>query len=349
MQRVAPEDLRATVKALFESFALPPEDAGFVADALVEADLMGVSSHGVSNYIQLIYAPGLEKGTIEANPRIEVVHETNATALIDGGGGMGHVIGTRAMQLAIEKARETGLAAVAVRNSRHYGAAGHYSRMAVEHDMIGLSLTNSDKLVAPTHGKRAAVGTNPIAVAVPTAQEPPFLLDMATSAVPLGKIMLAMRAGRPIPPGWAADSEGEITTDAKAAFEAFNLLPLGGTYELGSHKGYSLAMVVDILSGLLSGAGAGIDDDLGSSVGHFFGAMRIDAFRPAEEVKAEMDSYLRRLRETPARSEGEPVIYAGVKEAADRAERSAHGIPLHDGVIDYLRGLCEERGIEHRL
>ena len=347
--RVDEQELRTTVQSLFESYGLPPEDAAVVADALVEADLMGISSHGVSNYIELLYVPGLTKGTIAPRPEFEVVRETACTALVDGGGGMGHVVGARAMRLAIAKAAEHGIGMVTVRNSRHYGAAGYYSKMALDEDMIGLSLTNADGLVTPTHGKEAQLGTNPVAVAVPTDRQPPFLLDMATSTVPLGKIMLAMREGREIPLGWAADQEGRPTTDPRIAFQAMNLLPLGGTYEQGSHKGYGLGMVVDILCGLLSGDGAARGETIGTSMGHFFGALDVSHFLPVEGFKAEMDDYLARLQQTAAADPEEPVIYAGIKEARAREERLREGIPLHAGVVAYLRELCEERGVETRL
>jgi LDH2 family malate/lactate/ureidoglycolate dehydrogenase len=347
--RVDEQELRATVQSLFESFDLPTEDAEVVADALVEADLMGISSHGVSNYIQLLYVPGLERGTIAPRPELEIVSESACTALVDGGGGMGHVVGARAMRLAIEKAAEHGIGLVSVRNSRHYGAAGYYSKLALAEDMIGLSLTNADGLVTPTHGKEAKLGTNPIAVAVPTGRQPPFLLDMATSTVPLGKIMLAMREGREIPLGWAADAEGRPTTDPKIAFEAMNLLPLGGTYEQGSHKGYGLGVVIDVLCGLLSGQGAARGEAIGTSMGHFFGALDVSRFLPVDEFKAAMDEYLERLQQTTASHPEEPVIYAGIKEARARAERQREGIPLHAEVVAYLRGLCRERRVESRL
>ncbi|REJ85870.1 MAG: Ldh family oxidoreductase [Acidobacteria bacterium] len=343
--RVAEAALREAVEVIFVGLGLTAEDAATVADALVEADLMGVSSHGVSNYIQLIYAPGIRAGRIEARPRLEVVRETPVSAVVDGGGGMGHVVGRFAMELAIRKASEVGIGAVAVLGSRHYGAAGHYSHMALAHDMIGLSLTNADKLVVPTHGSESRLGTNPIAVSIPAGDEAPFHLDMATSTVPLGKIMLARRAGQPIPHGWAADATGRSTTDAAAAFEAFRLLPLGGTYELGSHKGYGLAMLVDILSGLLSGAGVGAGGGLGNQVGHFFAAARLDCFRDPDEFKREMDEFLRQMRATPPiEGSGEEVIYAGVKEAAARADCAANGIPLHRDVVAYLDGLADELG-----
>lgn len=345
--RVDVEALRGVVAGVFTALDLPPRDAAIAADVLVEADLIGVSSHGVSNYIRLLYVPGLRSGHVAARPTIETVHETAVTALVDGGAGMGLVVGPRAMEMAIDKAGEHGLGMVAVRNSRHYGMAGYYSQMALAHDMIGLSMTNADRLVLPTFGKESRIGTNPISVAAPAAAEAPFLLDMATSTVPFGKVMLAHRAGQPIPEGWAADREGRLTTDPAAALEGMRLSPLGSTYTMGGHKGYGLGVLVDVLCGLLSGAGGGLaGQQLGSPVGHFFAAIRIDAFRPVAEFKQDMDAYLRYLLESEPLDEDEPVIYAGIKEARARADRLAHGIPLHAEVISYLKELAAELDVD---
>lgn len=347
MVRVDPSALRATVGEIFQGLDLPAADAAVVADALLEADLLGVSSHGVSNYIELIYAPGLRAGTIAARPEIQVVHETPVSALLDGGSGMGHVVGRRAMDLAIEKAQATGIGLVTVRNSRHYGMAGYYALQALKHGMLGLSLTNSDKLVMPTFGREARIGTNPISVAVPTDSEAPFILDMATSVVPLGKVMLAARQGDTLPTGWANDATGRETTDAEAAAEARRLVPVGGA--TAGHKGYGLGALVDILCGVLSGAGGGSLGGLGEECGHFFGAVRVDVFRPPAEFARAMDEYLKYLLETPALDGSEPVIYAGIKEARARAEREREGIPLHPKVIAYLHRLCGELGIEPKV
>jgi LDH2 family malate/lactate/ureidoglycolate dehydrogenase len=310
---------------------------------------MGVDSHGVSNYIQLLYAPGLRSGTITARPKMEIVHETPIAAVLDGGGGIGLVVGTRAMTIAIEKARAAGIGLVAVRNSRHYGAAGNYSRMALPHDMIGFSVTNSDQLVVPTYGRESRIGTNPIAVAVPAGVEPPFLLDMATSTVPLGKIMLARRNGLDLPMGWAADENGVPTTDPEVAFRALRLLPLGGTQEQGSHKGYGLGVVVDVLAGVLSGAGVAVGQGLGGQVGHFFAALRVDLLRPVEAFKAGMDEYLRALRETPPAPGHDRVYYAGLMEHETEIERRRDGIPLHRDVVSYLDRLGGELGLDSTL
>jgi LDH2 family malate/lactate/ureidoglycolate dehydrogenase len=347
--RVCEDALRRHVTAIFERLGLDGDDAATAASVLVQADLMGVDSHGVSNYIQLLYVPGLRSGSIAPRPSIEVVQETPISALIDGGAGLGLVVGTRAMRIAIEKARASGVGLAAVRNSRHYGAAGVYARMALDDDMIGLSLTNSDKLVVPTFGRESRIGTNPIGVAVPAGAEPPFLLDMATSTVPLGKIMLARRNGLALPVGWAADEDGVPTTDPDTAFRALRLLPLGGTHEQGSHKGYGLGVVVDVLCGVLSGAGVAVGQGLGGQVGHFFAALRVDAVRPIADFKAAMDEYLKALRETPAAPGHDRVYYAGLMEHETEQERRRDGIPLHRDVVAYLDRLGGELGVESTL
>ncbi len=345
-RRISADDLRGNVARIFGGLGLSEGDASTVADSLVEADLMGVSSHGVSNYIELLYEPALRGGLVDKRSLIEIVRETPTMALVDGGGAMGHLVATRAMEIAIEKARATGVGIVVARGSQHFGAAGVYSKRAVVHDMIGVAMTNADPLVVPLHGSEVRFGTNPIAVAVPTGEESPFLLDMATSTVPLGRLMLAARAGQKIPLGWALDEDGHPTSDPSAAFRAKRLRPLGSTLELGGHKGQGLAMVVDIASGLLSGAGVLHQVSATTQVGHFFAAMRIDGLRDIDEFKAEMDAYVRAVAQTPEAPDSEPVIYAGVKEARARADRAANGIPLHADVFTYLTSLASELGVE---
>ena len=347
--RVSHLKLKALVTGIFEKLGLPEEDAGICADALVQADLSGIESHGVSNYLQIFYVPGLQGGNINPRPRIQAVHETPVSALLDGDGGMGFVVGTRAMELAIHKAKKNGAGMVTVRNSRHYGVAGYYALMAVTHDMIGLSMTNTDRLVAPTFGREARLGTNPISVAVPAAEEAPFLLDMATSTVTMGKIMLARREGAKLGEGWAADQVGRPTTDPEIAWAAKKLLPLGGVYEQGSHKGYGLSALVDILCGVLSGAGVRTDPELGAAMAHFFAAVRIDVFRPAEEFKSMMDAYLRILRDTPPMDGQDRVYYAGLIEHETKQKRSVEGIPLSEGVLAYLRELADDLGVRQRI
>jgi LDH2 family malate/lactate/ureidoglycolate dehydrogenase len=268
------------------------------------------------------------------------------------------------MEKAIQKAREYGAGFVTVRNSNHYGIAGYYAMMALEHDCIGISMTNAAVLVVPTFGRNAMLGTNPIAVAAPASQERPFVLDMATSTVPRGKLEVYNRLEKPLPIGWATDETGTPTEDAARALENFKqrtgggLLPLGGAGELlRGYKGYGLSLWVDIFCAILSGA-AYADTvypktpdgkPLPSKIGHFFGAWRVDAFRPVDEFKATMDDLQQRLKSTP-KAEGETRIYIhGEKEYEQADVRSREGIPLNPKVAADLQAIAEELGVEYKM
>jgi len=354
--RVRAESLRHFCQEVFQRLGVPKEDAIITADVLVAADLRGIDSHGVARLKR--YVDGLRTGRMIAKPKVQVIRESPSTALIDGGGGLGQPIGVRAMRLAIEKAKERGAGFVAVRNSNHYGIAGYYAIMALDSDCIGISMTNASPLVVPTFGREAILGTNPISVAAPAGQERPFVLDMATSVVPRGKLELYHRLARPLLEGWAVDERGATTTDAGALLKSLSersagggILPLGGRgEEFGGHKGYGLALMVDILSGVLGGAGyadkvhpKGEGDKMKpGNVGHFFGVLLIEAFRPLEEFKAAMDDLIRRLKGSK-KAEGESRIYIhGEKEWEMEEERGKRGIPLHPRVITMMEEVAKE-------
>ncbi|MBU0705281.1 MAG: Ldh family oxidoreductase, partial [Chloroflexi bacterium] len=257
--RIQAEPLKDFSTQVFQKLGIPEEDARITADVLVAADLRGVDSHGVARLRR--YVNGLRDGMMLARPEVEVMTETPVTALIDAGGGLGQPVSYRAMEQAIQKARDYGAGFVTVRNSNHYGIAGYYAMMALEHDCIGISMTNAAVLVVPTFGRDSMLGTNPIAVAAPAGEERPFVLDMATSTVPRGKLEVYNRLEKPIPSGWATDETGAPTDDAGRVLENFKqrasggLLPLGGAGELLSgHKGYGLSLWVDIFCAVLSGA-----------------------------------------------------------------------------------------------
>lgn len=347
VQRFSATSLMDFVDQALQRMDVPPDDARVAAKVLVEADLMGIESHGVAHLtVHPSYALGFKQGLVNPRPNIRVVHETPSTALVDGDGGLGPVVGHRAMGIAIEKAKECGTGMVAATRSRHYGAAGYYALMAVPYDMIGLALTNSPPFVAPTFGRGRMLGTNPIAVAVPTRSGHPFLLDMATSAASHGKFEIARREGKPIPPAWGADEEGNPSTDITQVMSRGWLLPLGSTPDAASYKGYDLAMVVDILSGLLSGVGPSLQVEyIKHEVGHFFGALRIDAFRPVDEFKAAMDEMLDTFRSAPTVGGADRVLVAGQPEFETRDERMARGVPLHASVVGLLRRLAEDVGL----
>jgi len=357
--RIQAEPLKGFCVQVFQKMGVPEEDARITADVLVAADLRGIDSHGVARLRR--YVNGLRDRVMVARPQVQVVTETPATALIDAGAGLGQPVAYRAMQKAIQKARDYGAGFVTVRNSNHYGIAGYYAMMALEHDCIGISMTNADVLVVPTFGRNAMLGTNPIAVAAPAGAERPFVLDMATSTVPRGKLEVYSRLDKPMPMGWATDERGVATDDAGRVLENFKrragggLLPLGGAGELlGGHKGYGLALWVDVFCALLSGAAyadlvypkSPDGEPLPSDIGHFFGAWRVDGFRPVDEFKAAMDDLQRRLKDGP-RAEGATRIYVhGEKEYEEAERRSRAGIPLNPKVAADLRAIGEEVGVE---
>lgn len=335
------------VALAYQRLGLSRGDARIAAEVMVHADLLGIDSHGVAHLATHFgYAPGLRSGTIKAAPTIKVVHETPSTALMDGDGGLGLVVAHRAMDLAIAKARQVGVGAVAVTNGRHYGAAIHYAMMALPHDMIGLSMTNTVPSVLPTFGRQRMLGTNPISVAAPASDEPPFLLDMATSVVAGGRLELARRKGERIPFGWAVDRDGRPTDDPFATRQGGGLLPLGSTPELSSYKGYGLGVLVDILCGVLPGMGySTLLDRATGEMGHFFAAFRIDGFRPAADFKAMMDEMIRALRATQPVEGVEHVLVPGEMEALAERQRRAEGIPLHADVVESLGQLASELGL----
>ena len=352
LSRIRHTNLRAFIAELFQRLGLPQDDAWTAADVLVRADLRGVESHGINNLHH--YVDGLRAGRLNPRPQISVIRESSGTALIDGDGGLGLVVGVKAMELCIAKAKELGLAAVTVRRSRHYGIASYYSLMCLPHDMIGVSLTNGpEAAVVPTFGRQPMTSTNPISVVVPTNREPPFELDFATSVVAQSKVRLMAKKGESIPFGWALDKEGRPTNDPRQASEADRYLPLGGTRELGSHKGYGLAVVVDILTGVLAGGVYGnlaqrnppADEMLRHGSSHFFAALRVDLFRPVDEFKAAMDDMLRALKESE-KAEGQDRIYThGEIEFETERERLQNGIPYHPVLMKYLHELAAEFAI----
>lgn len=348
--------LFAYTKAILEKIGCPPADAQLAAEVLLSADLRGVDSHGVarlSGYVRL-----WEKGRINASPNVRVVYETPSTAVVDGDSGLGLVVAPKAMQVAIDKAKNVGTGWVSVKNSNHYGIAGYHSMMALDHDMIGISLTNASPLVSPTFSKERLLGTNPIAVAIPAKSQPPFVADMATTTAANGKLEILQRKNLDAPLGWVQDKDGNPTTDSNGVKKGGALLPLGGDREHGSHKGYALGAIVDILSAVLSGANYGpwvppfvafldpLPNLVGEGIGHFFGAMRVDAFRPADEFKAHMDNWITRFREATPTEGNEKVLIPGDPERELEIDRKENGIPLLKPVAEDLISLGEKLGLD---
>ena len=348
-KRINHEKLTRFVQAAFEKLGVAGGDAQIAAEALVAADLRGVDTHGVIRFSpHAWYVKWLSEGSMTAKPNIRVISETPSTALLDGDRGMGMVVGHRAMELAIDKAQSCGIGMVGVRNSRHYGMSAQYAMQALAHDMIGIAMTNAGRQVVPTFGREARFGTNPMCFAVPTDTELPFVLDMATTTAAAGKLELAARLKKPIPVGWALDENAEATDDPRIAQKARRLLPLGGSRDNGSHKGYGLAVIVEILCGVLTGTVTALNADQDPR-GHFFGAIRVDAFRPVAEFKKDMDRLIRELKSTPP-IEGQRRVYvAGEIEFETAEERAERGIPLLPSVLKGLREVSEELGLLYNL
>lgn len=340
---------------IFKAIGANDKDAQQAAKVLISADLRGVDSHGVarlSGYVRL-----WEEKRLNAIPNIKVVHETPSTAVVDGDLGAGLVVAPYAMKIAIEKAKNVGSGWVAIRNSNHFGIAGYHSMMALEHDMIGFSMTNASPLVAPTFSTSKFLGTNPISVSIPADKQPPVVIDMATTSVANGKLEVLQRKNESMPEGWAQDSEGKPTTDAAILRKGGTMLPLGSDRIHGSHKGYCLGSWVDIFSAVLSGANYGpwvppfvayvdpISESVGDGIGHFVGAWRVDAFRDAQEFKEHMDNWISKFRTATPVEGQEKVLIPGDPERELAEERLKNGISLLPPVIKNLKYLGDKYNI----
>ncbi len=351
------EDLSGFTRNVFLKMGCTEAAAELATKVLLSADLRGIDSHGVARltgYVRL-----WEAGRINATPDIRIVHESPSTAVVDGGAGLGLVVAPYAMQVAIDKAKVAGTGWVSVRNSNHFGIAGYHAMMALEHDMIGISMTNASALVAPTFSIERMLGTNPIAVAIPAGQQPAFVADFATTTAANGKLEILQRKNGDAPVGWVQDKDGNETTDANALKKQGALLPLGSDREHGSHKGYALGSIVDIFSAVMSGASYGpwappfpayvpMPENMpGQGLGHFFGAMRIDAFRTAEEFKEHMDNWITRFRSATPAPGYEQVLIPGDPEREMEAIRATEGIPVVPSVVEELRMLAGKLSIEH--
>lgn len=349
-------NLRSFTEQVFLKMGCPEHDAKLAADVLLRSDLRGIDSHGVARLVG--YVRLWEKKRINATPNIHVVHETATTATVDGDAGLGLVVAPFAMKVAIEKAKIYGSGWVSVKNSNHFGIAGYHSLLATAHDMIGISMTNASPLVAPTYANERLLGTNPMCYAFPAGKYPPVVVDMATSAAANGKLEIAQRAGKPIPQGWAQDKDGQPSTDPNQLKAGGSLLPLGGDKAHGSHKGYGLGATVDILSAVLSGANYGPwvppfvafleppANPVGQGIGHFFGAMRVDGFRPADEFKHHLDNWIETFRNSKTVDPSQRVIIPGEPETAFEQKRKVAGIPLIDAVVNDLNTLADKLGVD---
>lgn len=331
-------------------------DANTATTVLIAADVRGIDSHGVARlpgYIRL-----WEAGRINPAPNIRIIYESPSTATIDGDAGLGLVVAPYAMQVAINKAKTAGTGWVSVGNSNHFGIAGYHAMMALQHDMTGIAMTNASALVAPTFSVERMLGTNPIAVAIPAGEQPPFVADFATTTASNGKLEILQRKNGDAPLGWVQDKDGNDVTDAHALKTGGVMLPLGSDREHGSHKGYALGSIVDIFSAVFSGASYGpwappfpayvpMPENMpGKGLGHFFGAMRIDAFRPAEEFKSHMDNWINRFRNATPAPGYDRVLIPGDPEREMEAIRMKEGIPLNENVYQDLLQIGEKFGLK---
>ncbi len=344
--------LRNFTESVFQKIGCSEEDARQAADVLLAADRRGIDSHGVarlSGYVRL-----WEAKRVNSSPEMKLLHETPSTATLDADEALGLVSAPHAMRIAMEKAEKVGTGWVAIRNSNHFGIGAYHAMMALEKDMIGISMTNASPLVAPTHSIERMLGTNPLCFAWPARDHAPFVADMATAAAANGKLEIAERTGKSIPDTWVQGKHGEQSTDPGELKKGGSLLGLGSTVENGSHKGYALGAIVDLFSGVLSGANFGpwvppfvsflpVQPDLpGKGLGHFVGAMRVDAFRPKDEYFKAMQQWIDRFQQAARKDPDVPVIIPGEPEAEYERERKLNGIPLVDAVVTDMQELARK-------
>ena len=338
------DSLRSFCEEIFVSCGMAPEDAFIVADGLVRSNLRGVDSHGVTRVG--IYAKRLKMGLVNPRPEVKIVRESAATLLVDGDNGMGQVVGVRALELGLEKVKQSGGVYVGVRRSNHYGTGAYYVQRAVAHDVVAFAYSNAPPTMAPWGGIDPYVGTNPYAFGVPAGGHPPIILDMATSIVARGKIILAAERGESIPEGWAIDEHGNQTTDAQEALQG-SVLPFGGP------KGYALSLMIDIMSGALTGAGFGprvnsLYDNFEEpqDVGAFFQLIDIGQFADPDAFKANIDRMVEEIKSSRRAPGTEEIFLPGEIEFRMEQERLASGIPVGATTVAELREVGKTCGVD---
>ncbi len=340
-------DLRDLTTAVFASFGIPQADAELGATVLVDADLAGIESHGIAHLPwHPGYAPGLARGIVKATPDVKVLRETPVSAAWDGEGGVGGIVAPKAMEACIAKAEASGIGMVTVTGGRHFGAAGYYAHMAAKRGLIGMAMCNVPPIAVAAGGLERVYGTNPIAMAAPVEGDEPFLLDIATTAVAGGKLEIAARQGKRLPAGWAVNADGTDSDDPLILRSGGALLPLGSRLGTSSYKGYGLGLMVDILTGALSGLGSGLFVDRAQlEQGFWFAAWRIDLFRDPADFRTEMKRMSDHIRATKPAPGVASVLMPGDPEHAARRDRTANGIPLDAETIEQLTALAAERGV----
>jgi LDH2 family malate/lactate/ureidoglycolate dehydrogenase len=335
ISRIDSDLLRDFCSEVLEKLGLSKESASITSEHLVWADLMGINSHGVTRLG--IYAKRIQLGLVNARPNIRIVKETPSVAVLDGDNGLGQVVGVKAVEIAIDKASKSGVGVVGIRHTTHFGCAGYYALKAIEKDMIGIVMSNAPSTMAPWGAKVPYLGTNPIAFGIPTREPPPILLDMATSIVARGKIILAAKEGKTIPEGWAVDPEGEFTTDPESALKGA-VLPFGGP------KGSGIALMIDIFSGILSGAEFGphigsLYDDFSKpqNVGNFIMVFNISNFCPIDEFKEKIEKMRQEIKGLPKARGVEEILLPGEIEFKRYIENKKSGILLSPEIIRELK------------
>ncbi len=349
------EGLKDFSTKVFIHFGVPANDAAVAADVLSLADVRGIDSHGVARLHT--YFEMLSINRINPTPNIKIIRERKSVCTIDGDNGLGLVVGPKANEIAMEKASLFGSGWISVCNTNHFGIASYYPLQALTRDMIGWSMTNTTKLVAPLWGAERMLGTNPISIAFPGLKNPPIVIDLATSAAAYGKIEIAKRKKQQVPKGWIVDKEGSMSTNPDDMINGGAILPLGSDRELGGHKGYALSAMVDILSAVLSGANWGPfappfalrqeipSRSVGKGIGHFFGAMEIEGFMDVNEFKKRIDEWIEVFRNTKPAKGTAGVLIPGDPEHQEEAIRRKTGIPLLPAVIDDLKDISRQTGI----
>lgn len=354
-----PEYLEDFTIKVFEKMGCSKEDATAAAKVFIAAELNGLPSHGmlrIKDYFQL-----WEADRINVKPDIRIVHESPSTAVVDGDGAIGMIAATRSMEIAIEKAKVAGTGWVSTRGSNHYGIAGYYSQMALEHDMIGICMTIANPVVAPTWSVTPMLGTNPIAVAIPSKSYPPFVADFSTTPIARGKLAVAGKKGEKVPYGYVQDKYGNPSDNPDIIKKGGSMVTLGGSYEHGSHKGYCLSAIVDIFSCVLSGANFGPfcppsvaylplkEEKVGEGTGHFFGAMRIDAFQEKDVFLAQMDKWIETFKNAKPGVGHERVLIPGEPEMERREKILKEGISIIDPIQKEMKEIADSLGIEFQM
>ena len=344
--RVKQEDMRQVVEGIFKSLEMPDAEAEAAADVLMYADIRGIDSHGVSNMMRA-YVAGFRAGQINPKPNLNRTLDHVAALNFDCDRGLGLAQSREMMLAACERAKETGVAVATAFNGRHYGACAYYAHLGLDQDMVGISMTAGGLLVAPTQGAERMLGLNPLGIGAPADKEVPFIFDASMSSVAGNKIELLRRVGGHVLPGWVTDADGKPVMDETQVPQDFMMLPLGGTREIGSHKGFGLSFMIEILCGMLQGTGGGPHRRKG--VAHYFMAIDVARFTDLELFKKDMDEYLRSILECKPAPGETRVVYPGYPEYETEVERRAQGIPYHPEVIEWFKKTTDDLGVENNL